>query len=318
MNLRNKSSSFGLHSGKSAGTLKSDGVYIRTAGAHESDTDWENWGARDPYFGVLTDPRYRADKLTKTDLEAFFATGEENVDSVLRTCRSYFGSAFSPNSVLDFGCGVGRLLIPFSRHSTRVVGVDISPSMLAESRRNCALHGVNNVELAISDETLSQVPGEFDLVHSTIVLQHIEMERGLAIFARLIEKVRPGGVAAIHLTYGKEHVPNHYGAPLPPPEIMQKSPLSYLGDIVRWVLGALTRSPPALKESTAEYAVQPPLSNKSAATDDPPMHMHRYDLSKVAFILHKSRCDGFYAQFSDHGGELGVRIFTRRLLPNTT
>ena len=38
-----------------------------------------------------------------------------------------------------------------------VVGVDISPSMLAEARRNCDREGLDNVVLAPSDDDLSGV-----------------------------------------------------------------------------------------------------------------------------------------------------------------
>jgi ubiquinone/menaquinone biosynthesis C-methylase UbiE len=34
------------------------------------------------------------------------------------------------------------------------VGVDVSPAMLAEARRNCDLHGLAKIELLLSDDTL--------------------------------------------------------------------------------------------------------------------------------------------------------------------
>ena len=56
--------------------------------------------------------------------------------------------------------------------------MDVSPSMLAEARRNCEAHGVANVSLVPVRRQLSGAEGEFDLVHSYIVLQHIEIRRG--------------------------------------------------------------------------------------------------------------------------------------------
>ena len=42
---------------------------------------------------------------------------------------------FDPRSVLDAGCGTGRVAIELARHGIEVVGVDVSSSMVAEARR---------------------------------------------------------------------------------------------------------------------------------------------------------------------------------------
>src|SRR5207253_1412334 len=41
----------------------------------------------------------------------------------------------SGGPVLELGCGTGRVLLPIAREGIRCVGVDASPSMLAELRR---------------------------------------------------------------------------------------------------------------------------------------------------------------------------------------
>lgn len=46
-----------------------------------------------------------------------------------------FALSFGPRSVLDAGCGTGRVAIELARHGVEVVGVDVDPSMLAEARR---------------------------------------------------------------------------------------------------------------------------------------------------------------------------------------
>jgi SAM-dependent methyltransferase len=40
-----------------------------------------------------------------------------------------------PASVLDAGCGTGRVAIELARRGVEVVGVDVDPSMIAEARR---------------------------------------------------------------------------------------------------------------------------------------------------------------------------------------
>jgi len=46
-----------------------------------------------------------------------------------------FVRALGPSTVLDAGCGTGRVTIELARHGIEVVGVDVDPSMLNEARR---------------------------------------------------------------------------------------------------------------------------------------------------------------------------------------
>lgn len=46
-----------------------------------------------------------------------------------------FVRRFSPSTVLDAGCGTGRVAIELARHGIDVVGVDLDESMLATARR---------------------------------------------------------------------------------------------------------------------------------------------------------------------------------------
>jgi len=47
-----------------------------------------------------------------------------------------FAMRFSPGSVLDAGCGTGRVAIELARRGVEVVGVDVDPSMLETARAN--------------------------------------------------------------------------------------------------------------------------------------------------------------------------------------
>lgn len=165
-----------------------------------TDRDWESWGKQDPYFGVLSDERFRAGNLTSGDRDAFFCSGEAHIEGLLGKLQM-LSAGFRPERSLDFGCGVGRLLIPIARRSAQATGVDVSPSMLAEAKANCAIAGAANVELVQSDETLSGVRGTYDLIHSHLVFAHIHPDRGLAFIATLAEKVRAGGFIAVQVPY---------------------------------------------------------------------------------------------------------------------
>ena len=170
-----------------------------------TDHDWRKWGETDPYFGVIPSPEFKADRIVE-NLDYFFETGRRDIAILLDIIKRFYGD-ISTLRALDFGSGVGRLVLPLSEHFDHVVGVDISDAMIAEARRNCANAGVHNVEFVMSDDVLSAVRGPFDLVHSRIVLQHIPVERGLALTNRMLSLLNPDGVAMLHFSLQRNFTP---------------------------------------------------------------------------------------------------------------
>lgn len=167
--------------------------------AHKSDADWEKWGQQDPYFGVLTHDKFRNVSI-EDNREEFFSTGQEFVDTVLARHSTCFGPLKTVRA-LDFGCGVGRLTLALADRFDEVRGIDISPSMLAEAEKNARAEAkADRVTFGLSDDDLSQATGQYDLVFSFIVLQHIPVDRGMAIIRRLIGRVRPCGAFFLHVS----------------------------------------------------------------------------------------------------------------------
>jgi len=241
-----------------------------------TDIAWEEWGLRDPYFGVITDPRYRASGISDELKREFFESGQMHVDNLILTIRKYLHPEFAPKTVLDFGCGVGRLLGPFAAVAEEVVGTDVSSSMLLEAQRNCNERQLHNVKLLASDDELSTLAGSFDLIHSYIVFQHIPVRRGRMLFGRLLEHLRPDGVGAMHFTYSKTHfAPTHGVAPVAEP---------------------LTESPVAPAPMSA----------------DPEMQMNPYNVNEILFSMQRLGFFRTHLEFTNHAGELGVfLIFSR-------
>jgi 2-polyprenyl-3-methyl-5-hydroxy-6-metoxy-1,4-benzoquinol methylase len=238
-----------------------------------TDIAWEEWGQRDPYFGVITDPKFRRSQLDEDIKQEFFESGEAHISHVLATIRKHIAPDFEPHTVLDFGCGVGRLLVPFAAVAREVVGLDVSPSMLKEARLNCEKRKLHNVRLLTSDDSLSGLSDTFDLIHSSIVFQHIPVQRGRDIFGKLLKHLRPGGVGAMQLTYSKACFASTHGSATPglsSPENMT------------------------------------PMSPKGA---DPVMQMNPYNINEILFLMQRHGIEQFHAEFSDHGGELGVFLF---------
>ena len=73
----------------------------------------------------------------------------------------HFVLAFFPASVLDAGCGTGRVALELARREVDVVGVDVDPSMLATARQRGG--GVRFEEADLTDPAFS-LGRTFDLV----------------------------------------------------------------------------------------------------------------------------------------------------------
>ncbi len=250
----------------------------------KADRSWEYYGENDPYYGVCTEQKYQRDHLTGIGLEEFFKSGERHVDSLVASIRQYIDPSFEPKRALDFGCGVGRVLISLARVSDWVVGVDVSRAMLQEAEKNCSLQGVENVEFVLSDDALTRVSGTFDLVHSFIVFQHIPRKRGEQIFRKLVRMVGENGVGALHVVYDRQVTP------------------------VRKVFQWARRSLP-LVNNLANIALRQPLQA-------PLIPMYTYKLEPLLRALQDEGCDRLFLQLgminSLYSCSYGAMIYFRK------
>ena len=158
---------------------------------------WDAFAAREPYFAVLTHQRYLREHFDPAAEAEFFDSGEAYVSELYGIVRARVAPHFGPLTVLEYGCGVGRLLIPFARRATTVTGVDISQAMLETARMHIVKAGVTNVELldVVDDDRT------FDLVNCFLVLQRLRRRDGLELLRRLARRVREGGVGVFQFPY---------------------------------------------------------------------------------------------------------------------
>lgn len=170
-----------------------------------TDGAWQRWEAREPYFAVLSDPKFRGEQL-EGNLEEFFASDERYISGRLGDAERTFGR-LKAGSALDFGCGVSRLVIPLARRFETVTGVDIVPGMLREAAANLARRGLTNAELIQSDLRPGSLDRTFDFVHSYIVLQRIPVPRGMEIIRDLLRLIAPDGVVSLQVTLSRKDSP---------------------------------------------------------------------------------------------------------------
>jgi len=161
---------------------------------------WDAFAAREPWFAVLTEPRFLRANFDGAAEADFFRTGDEYVSDLYATILGSVAPHFAPLTVLEYGCGVGRLLIPFARRAEKVTGVDISPAMLENARRQSERAGVRGVELLTTGQ-FDRDTRTFDLVNCFLVLQRLRQDEGLTLLRTLAARVREGGVGVFHLPF---------------------------------------------------------------------------------------------------------------------
>jgi ubiquinone/menaquinone biosynthesis C-methylase UbiE len=156
--------------------------------------DWDELASDDPMWAILS----RSDKKAKWSLKEFFETGKIEIDFVMKNVME-LQPRLALNTALDFGCGIGRLTRSLSYYFASVDGVDISPTMIHlakeknADRPNCnfSLNGKN--DLAIFNDM------SFDLIYSSVTLQHIPQEISRNYIFEFLRLVKPGGLVVFQL-----------------------------------------------------------------------------------------------------------------------
>jgi SAM-dependent methyltransferase len=254
----------------------------------DTDRHWSEFAVDDPYFAVCTDPIYRRKNMTPAARQQFFTSGEGHVQYAVDTLRKHFGAPDRFDVSLDFGCGVGRLLLPLARRSRRAIGIDVAEAMREESRRNADAAGLGNIELYNGDDSLSEVAhfgGRIDLAVSLIVFQHIPVERGMRVFNAILDLLAPGGFAALHFTFAAEIKSLANEAHLTTGK--RYGYYQRLGDAGLMRLGGISDPTPI-------------------------MQMNHYNLNELTCVLQGRGITAMYIQTRNHGGVIGAELYFQK------
>jgi len=153
------------------------------------------------YWNVLARKNALESILTATsnwDANEFFATGRAHVARIMQEVESR-APELRRTAALDFGCGVGRVTVPFAAYFNKVVGVDIAPAMIAQARRMHADQPQCRFVVNRGRHLRGFRSGEFDLVHATLVLQHIPPAFARQNISELIRVTARTGVTVFQM-----------------------------------------------------------------------------------------------------------------------
>jgi SAM-dependent methyltransferase len=172
-------------------------------GIDEVSRTWTRLGEEDPMWAVLTDAEKAGGGWRPED---FLATGVAEVEAVMARLDE-LGVAPARGRALDFGCGAGRLSHGLARAGfDDVLGLDISPTMLATARRTVTEPASRFEQVHGPD--LEGVPADsVDLVYSCRVLQHVPPHLAHGYVREFHRVVRPGGVVVFQMPTAPARTP---------------------------------------------------------------------------------------------------------------
>ncbi len=116
-------------------------------------------------------------------------------------------------SILDLGCGIGRLTLPVAQifPKATVIGVDISQAMLDRAALEAAGEGVDNVVWTLGDGRTLPVTGTLHAAYCMITFQHMPWSAAAGYIGQVAERLADGGVFRFQVVEGAdEHFLSHH------------------------------------------------------------------------------------------------------------
>lgn len=139
---------------------------------HWEKNSWEEKARENPLYAVMTMPEMQdagADDFSPEHLQLFFEKGRKLAERLVMPSLEL---APADGTVVEYGCGAGRILNALVEQGIECVGVDISQTMLDHCRG--LVPGVNELVCLDAQGDVAIVSGSARLVYSYAVVQHID------------------------------------------------------------------------------------------------------------------------------------------------
>lgn len=157
--------------------------------------DWNDLAEIDPLWAIASIP----DKaFNNWDIEEFFDSGKEYIQEALTLCHNS-GVSLKKGTVLDFGCGVGRLTLALAEEFETCYGVDISPRMIELANQFNRFGERCKYILNLKSDLSLFEDDFFDFIYTAEVLQHLPVELTKKYIEEFIRTLKPDGVVVFQM-----------------------------------------------------------------------------------------------------------------------
>ncbi len=145
-------------------------------------SDWSDRARSEAAYFIAT--------INSTDPQDFEESGRRDVYYVFRWLEHLL---HADETVLDIGCGIGRMDQWVAPRVKQLIGIDVAPEMVAKARERLAHLGNTRF---VEGDGISLAPiatGSVGVVFSHIVFQHLPREVVQSYFHEVYRVLRPGG-----------------------------------------------------------------------------------------------------------------------------
>ncbi len=133
-------------------------------------------------------------------LQQFVATGDAEVPAYL-TEFGLRGPEIERQTIVEIGCGIGRMTCAFTREFGTVIGCDLDAGFLERTHETVGRFGrVDRLRTShVADgQTLDLPDDSTDVAFSYITLQHCDADDALDLTSEAVRITKPGGKIALN------------------------------------------------------------------------------------------------------------------------
>jgi SAM-dependent methyltransferase len=160
-----------------------DGYFLKLV------NQWTSLGNSNPYWSVLSSDEYRGN-LSGDNLEDFYNSGQEVLSRFHDILKTFEIDPNPSHTILELGCGVGRITKSLAEKYNRVIALDVSPGNLEIARNK--LKSFSNIEfIQLEDvESIVNMQTISDHMITVITLQHNPPEVQNILLSSLLSKTK--------------------------------------------------------------------------------------------------------------------------------
>ena len=160
--------------------------------AEKMKRDWDQRAHHHARYWIATE-NYQTEEI-------FARSGQETAQALLKALTGLHRASWN---VLDIGCGIGRVLRPLAQHFHALVGIDVSSTMITQSK--AWLAGYTNITtFENSGVDLCEFHDQsFNLVYSYVAFQHMPRPVFEQYLSEINRVLSPEGYLALQLPIGQ-------------------------------------------------------------------------------------------------------------------